>query len=525
MNRARTLPFGTNLAHIGASSTERRGRPFSLGTQVEVEIVGALAAIDPPLLDLVRDRLEYREMVFERGGPLGHQAREATRMLYDFDVRGRLVVGAGAVPGICQLLQQRGHQVTILDHRRWPARCGRTNDSLLAELTDPEKSLVAAIAVSHHGQIVVHSQTELVRAIEIFCRHWPDAIALMPVATRRRLNELYDALGVPLRGVVSKARGGTWGSHTNRIVCTYRSLETVDSSAIDMVIFGEADTMFNQKVLRAIQDLPGEILRFAVVRADQPLDLAAQVRLEALCGPVIWRSPDPRGEPASVRVLVCDSPHLPAIASEGPLDRKRRTLWHNAPRNRMVADIAAALTTGDREALWQHGLDLDGTPINLVSPARVTVLVESAEHGRELHMLLPGWTLLTAMPPALTGESATGNLVTSVLHDRSIVTLAYASKMVQLDPNVFIVTSAEDWTREIAGFPARYKQPTAPPEALVIDLADDYDDTAIRNTRQRLQAYLLRGWQTRAPRRWTEPAEPTAQRRPRSHATPATERR
>jgi hypothetical protein len=301
---------------------------------VQVEIGGALAAIDPPpLLDLIRDRLEYNDTIFEPGGPLGHQSREVTTKLYDLDSRGRLVVMAGAVPGICRVLEQRGYRVTIQDHRQWPPRCQQTNQGLLEELNDHEERLVEAITTNHLGQLLVRGQADLVRAVEIICRRWPEAIVLVPVATRQRVDELHHALGAPLRGAVSKAHGATWASDCNRIVCTYRSLETVQSDKIDVVIFTEPDSMLNQKVFRAVAGLPCEISRYAVVQADEQLDLASQVQLESLCGPILWQSPDPRGELAGVRVMVCESPYLPTIACDSALDRKRRAIWNNFPRN------------------------------------------------------------------------------------------------------------------------------------------------------------------------------------------------
>jgi ribonuclease HI len=241
----------------------------------------------------------------------------------------------------------------------------------------------------------VRGQSELTRAIELICRYWRDAIVLIPVATKRRLGELHDALAVPLRGQLTRARGRDWRSGTNRICCTYDALATVYADSVDVVVFSEPATMLNGKVFGAIAELPADILRYTIVQAGQKLDPASRLRLESLCGPVIWRSPDPRGEPAGVRVEVCDGPFVPRINSQGLLGRKRRAFWHNEPRNRMVAEIAAAFAAGDQQTLWQHGLGLEaGQEHPAGQRARVAVLVEGAEHGEALRKLLPGWSLL-----------------------------------------------------------------------------------------------------------------------------------
>ncbi len=485
----------------------RTGRSQQAADVTAIDLGGKFALVDPApvnpvLFSTLREHLEYDELRFEAGGPLGHQSRPVTRRLFNVDDRGRLVVMAGAVPTIVGVLREHGLQVTIRDHRRWPPRCEQPNAGLLGELTEPERQLLNAITTNHLGQIVVQGQTETVRTIELICRYWRDAIVLMPVATRRRLDDLYDALAGPLRGRLSKARGRNWSSGTNRVVCTYDSLATVRADSVDIVIFSEPSTVLNKKVFEAVAELPAEILRYSIFQSGYSLDPASQLRLESLCGPVIWRTPDPRGEPAGVRVTVCDGPSVPLINSQGPLDRKRRAYWHNGPRNRIVAQIATAFAEADQTALWQHGIGLDeGEELPAGRRARVAVLVESPEHGEAVGQMLPGWSLLTAVP----NRQATAAV--GVLPDRSIVTLAYANKLKQFDPEVLLVTTAEDWIVQVPGFPPRIRQ-TPAPEAMVIDMGDDFDKTATRNTRRRLSAYRCRGWRLRAPRRWTTTGEP-----------------
>jgi hypothetical protein len=183
----------------------------------------------------------------------------------------------------------------------------------------------------------------------------------------------------------------------------------------------------------------------------------------------------------------------------------------------MIAEIASALAAGKQEALWKHGLGLGNDQINFgtSAPARVAVLVESPEHGRNLQKLLPGWPLLTAIPTAKVGGNTAYNSGTPMLLDRIIITQVYTSKMKQFDPIIVIVASADDWTRQITSFPPRFQQPPLP-ELTVIDLADDFDDAAIQSTQRRLHAYRCRGWRLTAPRRWTDKVEPTGRPR-RSH--------
>ena len=506
----------TRRSTLHPEATPDRRQPAA--SAVEIEIIGALAAIDlPPLPDLVHDRLEYHDTIFEPGGPLGHRSRDITVRLYDIDARGRLVVPAGAVPGICQVLRQHNYRVTIGDYRQRPPRCQHANDAILAELNDHEQRLVEVVTTNpgtDHGPWPGRDGAGRREPLPLLAGG-DRAGARGDQAARR------SASRCPRRtspGAVSKAHGGAWASKFSRIVCTYRSLETCTSDAVDMVIFSEVETMFNQRNLPrhrgparrdpAFCRRPGR----RAARSCLPGPPGSPVRAGNLA------SPDPRGEPAGVRVMVCEGPYMGKILSDGALDRKRKAIWHNTPRNRMVAEIAAALAADKQEALWKHGIGLENDQIDLGAGtlARVAVPVEGPEHGRNLQKLLPGWPLLTAIPPAQGGGNEANNSSTLMLPDQSIVTLVYAGRMKQLDPNVLIVASADDWTREIMSFPPRFKQPTAPlpREVLVIDLVDDYDDTAIRNTQQRLDAYRCRGWRLTGPRRWTDQVEPAGRSRP-----------
>lgn len=522
-DRAAALPATAALAAVKSANAghwharARQADQRRAGTEVEIEIANGLATIRPPLLDLVRESLEYQQTLFELGGPLGERSRVVTRRLYELDSQGRLVVMVGSVAGIRRTLEQHGYPVTLRDHRRWPARCRKTEERLQDELTVQEQTMLGTLRTNRAGQLIVRGRREQTRAIEIIGRHWPDAIMLIPVATLRHVDELYGDLVAPFGSSLTRARGGNWARESNRVVCTYEPLRTCIPQGVDIVVFAEVASMFNEKVFEAIRDLPEDILRYAVVQADEMLDRVTQIRLEALCGPVIYRNPDPRGEPAAVRVVLCDAPHLPTIAYRNPLDRKRRAFWHNTARNTVIAEIATAFADGDQQALWKHGLGLEDGPESLaVRPGdRVAVLVESPEHGRELQKALRSWPLLSATPKPNTKRAADENALTAWgLPPRSILTSLRAHRVGQLAVETLIVATPDDWAGVTPGFPPRQRraQPQETQhhenerhEILVIDMADDFDRHATEQTWQRLETYRIRGWRTRIPRSWANP--------------------
>jgi hypothetical protein len=67
--------------------------------------------------------------------------------------------------------------------------------------------------------------------------------------------------------------------------------------------------------------------------------------------------------------------------------------------------------------------------LNEVGPAvKVTIIVESAEHGRALRKFLPGWRLLTLVPAAGQGAADADVLNSPASHFGTITTLVYAAK-------------------------------------------------------------------------------------------------
>ena len=86
------------MAKIPGSDRPRSGRP-----RVKIDIHAMVALIDPPI-PLLGPHLEYRLMRFEEGGTLGYRDREESVRVWDFDIKDRMVVAAGLVPRVKQIL-------------------------------------------------------------------------------------------------------------------------------------------------------------------------------------------------------------------------------------------------------------------------------------------------------------------------------------------------------------------------------------------------------------------------------------
>jgi hypothetical protein len=169
------------------------------------------------------------------------------------------------------------------------------------------------------------------------------------------------------------------------------------------------------------------------------------------------------------------------------LERKRMAVWQNSRRNAAIAKIARAKADGRVADLWPYGLLLEQDALEARARAggRVAILVESPEHGRALALLLPNWSLLERVPPRPPSFAAADD--EPELPQRSIVTLARAAQLDDLDVDVLIRADGNPWPIALRGFP-----PQAGPEArrvFLIDFADAADEVAREHSCRRLAAY------------------------------------
>ncbi len=204
---------------------------------------------------------------------------------------------------------------------------------------------------------------------------------------------------------------------------------------------------------------------------------------------------------------------VPTPPSADALERKRQSVWHNGRRNRVIAQIAEALASGHPDALYCHGLGLDGVDhlAGLENP-RVAVLVESPEHGSKLNQLLPGWTLLSGRAGRGDDEKAAGAGPGDALDDRpdrTILTMVHADRLDPLEVDVLIRADGNDGPLALRGFPP-CRRAARGREVLLVDLGDDNDDLAKEATRRRLEDYSRRGWAVEAEDRWNRVQRPQA---------------
>jgi hypothetical protein len=297
---------------------------------------------------------------------------------------------------------------------------------------------------------------------------------------------------VQLRGQLRKAGGGNfeltgdykWPFEGGRLVCSLSNFDMHNGLDFDLVIFLEAVQALSPNHARAFARLDYQRV-YGFLSQDRPTSGTARLLLQAHFGPVLHRSHGPLGPPAAVRVLWVQPPSATDVGNVSSLDRKRLGFWHSQERNDFVANLASSFAVGTETALSSAGIVLpDGWGDWPGGGPAVTVLVESAEHGRELLGRLPGWGLLSALTPDQEIDPYELRPLAT-----KVITLVEASRLHVADTDVLVLAGPES-PFELRAFPPGSRAGGV----LVVDVADDFDETARAAVRRRLETYGARGW-------------------------------
>jgi hypothetical protein len=512
-----------------------------------IQVVGPLAGVDTALVDLLAPLFITPCRVFTNNG-----GRVASHVIHQglFHVAyGRFWFPAGAVPRIAAWLQGHGHEVQIMDQT--PPRQGVDIDqTALAKLPHDQADFVRAVVENRRGLVEVPNASLSIPLIASAARALPQARITIATASRslarQVCRQLRRRLGEP---VLLLARGGVVLSDARLKVCTRSG---VDEGSTDIVFYFQAtdaitawylgerrrdederDAAFQARLRARLQGQPTTLPSihparsleityqhvYGFVSQGQRLGRRERLVLEAQVGTVMHRVAGPAGPPAEVQVLLAEAPLVMVAASADGLDRKRRAIWQADRRNDVIAEIADGFVCRDVEALWRHGLLLDGHDHGMGAgsrPLRVAVLVESPEHGRQLVGRLPRW-------PLLAGQRSHGER-DDRLPPQLIITHVNARGLARLGVDVLIRVDGSNGPLDLPGFPPRARERQGRPVVLV-DLGDDGDAIATAATRRRLEDYLARGWDVTAPDRWFhEPElEPGRRRSKSSRGTKARE--
>jgi hypothetical protein len=446
-----------------------------------------LALVDPPV-PLLLPLLKYTAFTFEGGGPTGYRRAEHNVEVAAFDFRGRLAIPAGLLTRCCAELAANGYQVEVEDCRRFGLRF-EVDEQFVAEADSDVKPLLEAMTREPLGQVEVRGFADAVEKTVLVHRIFSKARLVVALATKRQAWRFWRSLEDVLDERVGLRCAGHRRAGTRCWVTTHQQLGDVAAKA-HILLLPDAGGLAGDVAVRAVAEagVP-RVYAFVPVPAGAHLDRRTRIRLEGMAGPVIHRL---RPRRAGVSVLLIKTPGGVKLTAKGEtgLARKRSAYWGNKSRNKAVVAAVRAFLKGDAKELRRLGLvPLHAGPKSGFAQARVAVIVESTEHGRNLRHLLPGAILLDAVPREKGSEGAQDCGPTVPL----IITEMVAAKE-GVDADVLIRATGGASPLAVKDFPPFVTDVGDGKDVLLVDIDDVFDKAAMDDTASRINAYQARGF-------------------------------
>lgn len=450
--------------------------------QISIEITGGGAVVTGCPLTIL-NTLAERRMFFglNHGGQILQRA--ARIPLHGQDSMGRTCLSANLIPRLVGRLRDHGIQYSLVDRRTWGEEY-----AIDPEVTGHDiysEGMLNAVTQHPSGQLVLAAAKDAISWIAVICQRFRYANILVMVGTEKRAWQIWNGLVEHLADDVALYTHSNY-DRASCVVSTYRSLEL---RLGDIIILPEPVEAIGKRASDIISLLQKRQRRtYALVQPNVRLSPREQILLEQLTGPVIY---DPCPQKVAVYVSMMDVHSTPVVDETDGLTWKRTAYWLNDRRNVAIAAIAQGAAGGDMAAFWDAGILLDEKEDYLqnIVPSDVTVLLESTEHGRELHRLLPDWHLRHLRP----GESITAAPAAGIQGPAGeIATVAYAAQH-GVQAGILIRTDGGDSPIAIKGFPATEGR-TPFDAALVIDVDDRFCKRAKRESQRRRRHYRREGW-------------------------------
>ena len=439
---------------------------------IAVSITGATAEVKGATPSMLDSALACVATRFEGGGPLGHRhGRELVRYWSAAIDGNAAVVPAGLVPRLVAALGAAGLRVEVRDERQHRGAAAGAEPAvrllgadLAGRITSELRGLVEAAG---RGAIDIAAG---------LAGLFPTARVLVPARNRGQAWTAYRRLRWRLGGQV-----GHWrqvDAHTHRVmVTTLPALAHATPEDFEIVVALDAWAATRRPARDGLVRL-GVGRVYGCVPSGAALSRRESLTLEAAFGPMLTAGL------IGVSVVMAVPPWPPPVTVTGTLARKR-AVWNDAARNRFIANAAVAVAARDEVVLCRLALIAALDKLAAAVAPRVAILVESPEHGRLLRKLMPGWLLVTAGTPDMPIPAS------------AIVTLSAAAGMKTFGPHVLVRADGGAGPLGVSGFPSKA---TTGSTAVVIDLADDFDAEARRNTAARVEWYGGRGWTVSGPR-------------------------
>jgi hypothetical protein len=311
------------------------------------------------------------------------------------------------------------------------------------------REMVGALWHYEVGRIQV-SRNKFLEAVKYICTSFPLTNVVVVVPRKKNANEYRVELNkLEPRRATRTANAISFA--TQRVhICTPMEFRTTDPSVFDVVVVVDVSKCLGEEMMHGLFATTFHRI-YALEDKNKKLDEFVRIKAVHIAGDVIFN--EDHVDQAPKFLWICRTQSVASVNHTSARERKRLSIFENAPRNQVIARLARSLTAGTRVP----GLNL---PLAMASrPLGVAILVESPEHARHLHALLSDWTVLSR-----------GQLLPVGGIHRTIMTQMWANEQQHLPVDVLIRAEGDMAPLELRYFKLGNKNRIA--SAFVIDLAD-----------------------------------------------------
>ncbi len=451
---------------------------------IELDRQGLFAYFRPGLPGRVLAKLQHPGREFRVGGERGFESLPHDGRLYQHCKDGCLETLAGFVPRIRRELTAAGFRLVDTSPEDPAAHYGPEIEFRPADVARP--ALVAMLLGERGGQIEYDARADQIRVIHQICGLFNQRIAV--VAKNRddayRLASSLRAVGQDSVALIAR------GLATSEARIWVTTIGSLDPYFPAVVILASAEQALATQAAELLNKLDGKHV-YGLRRQADRYGARRELQLEGLLGPILGRVGD-----ASPRIPVsvdfADWRCKDRDCGEFGLEWKRHGIWRNDERNDAVAAIARGLVEGDEAKLWEHGLFFE-TASTARPPDRartVAILVESLEHARALQQRLPGWRIASDRSDDSSHETGAADDV-----HRAVVTTLRMKGILRLNVDVLIRADGTPWTLHLPAIDHVLRDHAA--GLKIVDMRDQFDQTASLATEERLAAYQDKSWPIR----------------------------
>ena len=382
---------------------------------------------------------------------------------------GHLFFSTGSLDRVQQRLVSAGYQVTIEEYARW--RHLETADTSLIdsdEFTPTDQEYLLQLSRAPRGQVILRSSDQVPRHIALLALLFSESRILVVahnVSARDRLARQIANYDCP---VTIRPRAAF--NDPERVLVVALQLGRYTGGAdFDLIVYADRESalMETTNEFHLLSRWP--CTSWYSIRHDYyPGQVREEFLLEELFWPVIYSAREHSSQERPVQVVFQPGPDTHKQQKLPPLARKRELYWQNQEWNRHILQLAERNATSEG--------------------SRSAILVECEEHGRELLRLDPNRELKTVNDVNDEVEWLTA------ITGGEIGTFAVAAKYGVCADVVVRADGGPGWPLADA-LNCRMLQVDDP--VLLIDVRDQRDPQAARDTASRQEAYTARSWEWR----------------------------